>query len=95
MDASAWTGIEIDVSGNDEHYNLHLRTADVVRPWQSYRAEFDATPEWRTIQLPFASFEPHRIEAPLDLARLRRLGLIAIGRAFNADIAIGGLRFYR
>jgi hypothetical protein len=95
VDAREWTGIEIDVIGNDERYNLHLRTADVVRPWQSYRAEFVATPEWRTIRLPFATFEPHRIEAPLDLARLRRLGVVAIGRAFAADVAIGRLRFYR
>jgi hypothetical protein len=95
VDAREWTGIEIDVFGNDERYNLHLRTADVVRPWQSYRAEFIAAPEWRTIRLPFATFEPHRIAAPLDLARLRRLGIVAIGRAFTADVAIGKLQFYR
>jgi hypothetical protein len=95
VDARPWTGIALDVFGNGERYNLHLRTADVVRPWQSWRAEFAATPEWRTIQMPFATFEPHRIDAPLDLARLRRLGIVAIGRAFTADVAIGGLRFYR
>ncbi len=94
VDASQWVGIEIDVLGNGEPYNLHLRTADVVRPWQSYRREFVATPDWRTVQLPFASFEPHRIDAPLDPARLRRLGLVAIGRAFVADVAVAGLRFY-
>jgi hypothetical protein len=95
VDAREWTGIEVDVFGNGERYNLHLRTADVVRPWQSYRAEFIATPKWRTIRLPFASFEPHRIDAPLDLARLRRLAIVAIGRAFTADVAIGKLLFYR
>ncbi len=95
IDASRWTGIEIDVVGNGERYNLHLRTEDVVRPWQSYRAEFVAPSEWRTIRLPFAGFEPHRLDAPLDITRLRRLGVVAIGRAFTADITIGGLRFYR
>jgi hypothetical protein len=94
VDASPWSGIEIDVFGNEERYNLHLRTADIVRPWQSYRAAFVARPEWQTLRLPFAGFEPHRIEAPLDLTRLRRLGIVAIGRAFAADIAIGGLRFF-
>ena len=94
VDARQWTGIEIDVFGNGERYNLHLRTADVVRPWQSYRAEFFATPEWQTIRLPFATFEPHRIDAPLDLACLRRLGIVAIGRAFAADVAISKLQFY-
>jgi hypothetical protein len=95
VDARQWAGIEIDVFGNGESYNLHLRTTDVIRPWQSWRAEFIATPEWRTIRLPFTAFAPHRIDAPLDLARLRRLGIVAIGRAFTADGAIGGLRFYR
>ena len=95
VDASAWTGIEIDVLGEGERYNLHLRAADVGRPWQSYRAEFVATPEWRTVRLSFEAFEPHRIDLPLDLTRLRRLGIVAIGRAFEADVAIGGLRFYR
>jgi len=95
VDASGWVGVEIDVLGNGERYKLHLRTADIVRPWQSYRADFTATPEWRTVRLPFTAFAPHRLEVPLDLTSLRRLGVVAIGRAFAADIAMGGLRFYR
>jgi len=94
IDARRWAGIEIDVIGNDESYNLHLRTADVARPWQSYRQSFVARPEWQTVRLPFAGFEPHRIAAPLDLSRLRRIGIVAIGRAFHADIAIAGVRFH-
>jgi hypothetical protein len=94
IDASQWAGIEIDVTGNDESYNLHLRTADVARPWQSYRQSFIATPEWRTLRLPFAEFEPHRIDAPLDLSTLRRIGIVAIGSTFHADIAICGFRFH-
>ena len=95
VDASGWAGIALDVHGNDEVYNLHLRTADVVRPWQSYRAGFRAPPVWTTVQLPFTGFEAHRVEAPLDLRRLRRLGIVAIGRAFAVDVAVGGVRFYR
>ncbi len=94
VDVSAWSGLEIDVVGNGETYNLHLRTADVQRPWQSYRQSFVALPEWRSVRLPFADFEPHRIDASLDLTRVRRLGIVAIGRAFSVDIAIGGIRFY-
>ena len=94
IDAGRWAGIEIDVIGNDESYNLHLRTADVTRPWQSYRQSFIARPEWQTLRLPFADFEAHRIDAPLDLSTLRRIGIVAIGRAFHADIAIGGVRFH-
>lgn len=94
VDASGWTGLEIDVLGNGASYNLHLRTDDVLRPWQSYRQSFDAGAAWQSLRLPFSGFAPHRIEAPLDLRRLRRIGIVAIGRAFVVDIAIGGLRFY-
>jgi len=42
------SGIEIDIIGNDESYNLHLRTADVSRTWQSYRQSFVAGAECQT-----------------------------------------------
>jgi hypothetical protein len=85
----------IDVFGDGERYNLHMRTTDVARPWQSYRFAFEAGPAWRTVRAPFAAFEPHRIDVPLDPARLRRLCVVAIGRTSRADIAMGGARFYR
>ena len=94
VDASAWSGIELDLYGDDQDYGMHLRTSDLTRPWQSYRQSFRALPKWQTIRLPFAGFSAHRTEIPLDLRRLRRLGLAAIGRAFSADLAIGGLRFF-
>ena len=55
---------------------------------------FPSQPEWRRLRLPFADFTPYRTVAPLDLSRLRRLGIVAIGRAFTADLAVGGVRFY-
>lgn len=93
-DAAAYAGIALDVLGNDEDYGLHLRTADLSRPWQSYRATFTATASWQEIRLPFSGFVPHRTETPLNLHRLRRIGIVAIGRAFHADLAVGGLSFY-
>lgn len=94
FDASAFTGVEIVAHGNDEDYKLHLRTADATRPWQSYRSQFHAAASWQTYRLPFAGFRPHRLSAPLDLRRLRRLGIVAIGREFVADLTLGELRFY-
>jgi len=94
VDASAWRGIELDALGNGEEYAVHLRTPDLTRPWQSYRQSFKAEPRWQTIQLPFDKFVPYRTEAPLDTRRLRRIGVVAIGRAFSADLSIGGLRYY-
>jgi hypothetical protein len=94
VDASGFTGIAIDVTGNGETYALHLRTTGLTRPWQSWRHSFTAGPEWQTHLLPFARFQPHRVEGPVDPARLRRAGLVAIGRAFMADLSLGGARFY-
>lgn len=94
IDASAWSGLELDVRGNDTAYNLHLRTSDVRRPWQSYRQSFTAPPNWTRIRLPFDGFAPYRLDAPLNLRALRRIGLVAIGRAFQADVALGQIRFY-
>ena len=87
--------MRIFVRGNGEKYSVHLRTLDNVRPWQSYRAHFTAGSDWETMDLPFETFVPYRLEAPLDTTRLRRIGLVAIGRAFYADLAVAELAFYR
>ncbi len=95
LDASEFQGVTIRVRGNGETYGAHLRTADTARPWESYRAAFDAVPRWTDIRIPFDDFRPHRLSAPLDVTRLRRLGLVAIGRAFHADLAVARVALYR
>jgi hypothetical protein len=95
LDATAYRGIRLVVRGNGEQYSIHLRTPDNVRPWQSYRAHFTPGDRWETIELPFSEFFPYRTERPLDLSRLRRLGVVAIGRAFYADVAVAELSLYR
>ncbi|MBT5499040.1 MAG: CIA30 family protein [Alphaproteobacteria bacterium] len=94
IDASSFTGVRIVVRGNGEKYSIHLRTPDNLRPWQSYRAPLTAGSDWETIDLPFATFVPYRLETPLDTRRLRRIGLVAIGRAFHGDLAVSELAFY-
>jgi hypothetical protein len=95
LDAGGFEGVEIDVLGNGERYGAHLRTPSVTRPWQSYRQSFTAGPEWQTVRLPFARFEPHRIGVPLDIRCLARIGMVAIGYAFAADLAVARLALYR
>jgi hypothetical protein len=94
VDARRWTGIRLELFGNDQVYNLHLRTSDIRRPWESYRQSFRAPATWMSVSLPFFGFLPHRTEKPLNLVRLRRIGIVAIGREFEADIAIADIRFY-
>ena len=94
-DASDYHGLLLKVYGNDQEYNLHLRTGDVWLPWQSYRTSFRAPARWQTVRLPFAEFTGYRIGKKLDLKRLERIGLVAIGRAFAADLCIGELALYK
>jgi hypothetical protein len=93
FDASLYRGLELDVIGNDQDYNVHLRTDYLMRPWQSYRQSFKAKKEWRSIKLHFENFLPHRTDIPLDARRLRRIGIAAIGRAFTVDVAVGRVQF--
>jgi hypothetical protein len=93
-DASPWIGLELDVTGNGEIYELRLRTDQLSRPWQSFRTEFQAPAGWRTLFFPFSAFEPHRTDVRFDPARLRRIGILAVGREFEADVAVAALRFH-
>ena len=94
LDASEFTGVRLSVQGNGEDYSVHLRTLDCERPWQSYRCGFQAPAHWETIHLAFATFKPHRLEVPLDLTRMTRMGLAAIGRPFLADLALSEISLY-
>jgi len=94
LDAGRFAGFALDVLGNGERYGAHLRTPEVSRPQQSWRQDFVATPQWQTVLLPFAQFVPHRIELPLAPSRLRRIGLVAIGREFDADLSVARLALY-
>ncbi|MGB7931107.1 MAG: CIA30 family protein [Gammaproteobacteria bacterium] len=93
-DAGAFDGVVIDVYGNGETYNLHLRQDGLWLPWQAFRASFTAPPEWQTHYLPFAQFQPHKTSASLRRDRLKRIGVVAIGRAFTADLCVGRIGYY-
>lgn len=93
-DASHYRGLLLEVYGNAEDYNLHLRTDAVRLPWQAYRASFTARPGWHTLHLPFDSFKGYRLDAPLDPAHLQRIGIVAIGKAYQADLCVASIAFY-
>jgi hypothetical protein len=94
FDASAYDGVEIEVFGNEELYNIHLRTADLWFPWQSYRSSFTASTHWQTYRVPFAELEKYKTFTRFDKKQLTRVGLVAIGRDFEADLCLASLKFY-
>lgn len=94
-------------SGPPGGYAVHLRTTDTRAPWQLYAAilplavEASAasraahgTPgaeDWHTVFLPWSAFKPKALRRPLDPSKLRRVGLVAAGAAFEADMAVARL----
>ena len=94
LDASAYTGVEFSVAGNNEPYNVHFRTTDLWLPWQSYRFTFKASPEWQTIRIPFAGLEAYRTTTKFRQDKLKRIGLVGIGRNFKADLCVASIKFY-
>ena len=90
-----YSGLFLEVYGNDQAYNVHLRTKDLWLPWQSYRATFSTKPQWETLYFPFSEFKPYRTESKLDVDRLSRVGIVAIGRVFTADLCVAKIGIYK
>ena len=87
-------GLRLQVYGNGERYNLHIRTRKLVLPWQSYRATFQADPQWSTIDIPFQRFTAYKTPDAFDVHEIRRIGIVAIGRDFSAAVYIAAIGFY-
>ncbi len=93
-DYGRYTGLQLRVRGNGETYSAHLKTSELSFPWQSYRQSFIAPGRWSQVRLPFADFLPHRTNVPLNLGALRKLGLVAIGRDFSAELCVTSVFLY-
>ena len=94
FDAGDYSGVVIMLRGNGEYYDIRLRTDAMTRPWQSFRAEVVACPEWTAERIPFARFQPHRTTVRFDPLHLRRVGVLAIGREMTADVSVAEFGFY-
>lgn len=88
FDASLYQGLAFETRGNGERYEVGLRTSDLRRPWQSFRASFVAGPDWTRVMLSFETFTPNLTDIAFDPAKLRRIGILAVGRAFAADVSV-------
>ncbi len=94
FDASNWHGIELEIWGNGECYDIRLRTDQLTHPWQSFRSTLSTTGQWQTFQVPFDVVTAYRTDATFDPAKLRRIGILAIGREFRAELAVARVRLY-
>jgi hypothetical protein len=95
FDAGDFKGIRLWIRGNGENYHVHLRTDQTGRPWQYFGAEFQTSGEWEKVEIPFEQFKPENFNAQLNAKKLRRIGIVAIKKEFQADIAVSRLEFYQ
>lgn len=95
FDGSAYTGVEFLLHGNDEDYNVHVRTADCGWYDESYRATVRVESHWQQVRIPWMGFTANGVSVPLNPARLQRIALLGWMREFTADIALAEAALYR
>jgi hypothetical protein len=95
FDATDYSGVELEVAGNNEAYNIHIRTSGLWFPWKSYRFTFQATTGWKTLRFPFAEIKPYKTNKRFQQHRLMRIGLVGIGRDFQADLCVASVKLYK
>lgn len=94
LNGSDYDGIELLVYGNNEDYNLHVRTSDCGWHDESYRMTFFAESRWQRIKIPWEAFEANGVTDPLDSARLQRIAILGWMREFDADISLAEISLY-
>ena len=94
LDGSTYKGISLLVYGNNEDYNLHVRTSDCRGHSESYRLTFFAKPEWQRMRIPWDALTANKVDAPLDSSTLQRIGILGWMREFEADIALAEISLY-
>jgi len=90
-----WSALEFDLAGRAHEYGVHLRTTRLTAPWQAWRARVAVTPHWQTLRVPLASFVPYRFSGTLEPDEIRRIGLLALGEAFDAELCVARVAWVR
>lgn len=81
------------------HLFISLRNPACVRQFSSYRSTFEVgRNKWETVRLPWSSFVgygPGSDNIDFDPSELRRIAVVAIGKAMEVYLAVSSVRFYR
>jgi hypothetical protein len=95
FDARGYRGIRLWVKGNGQRYYVHMRNRQTRLPWQYYSASFATSEKWSKVEIDFDNFTGQNIRTELDLSGLSRVAIVAAKKAFQADICVGYVEFYR
>ena len=50
---TGYQGIFIELYGSAHEYNLHIKTTQLTRPWQSFRSSLAVEPRWTRFIVPY------------------------------------------
>lgn len=95
FDARPYAGVELRVKGNGQPYAVHLRNSSTWLPWQFFEAKFTAHQSWQTLRVPWSEFKPHSLGAKLKVQTLKSVAVVAIGQAYEADLQLSVIGFYK
>jgi hypothetical protein len=93
-DASAYKGIELEVEGNGETYQLLLKDSHTKYHWQLYVADFKAGKKWEMVKIAFGDFKPYKMKRGPDSKELAELAIVASGKKYDADVCVSKIAFY-
>jgi hypothetical protein len=95
FNADGYRGIRLWVKGNGKDYYVHLRSRETRLPWQYYSAAFETSAEWTKVELSFDDFKGQNLSAELNTRSLSRMAIVAAKRAFQAEVFVGRIEFYK
>jgi hypothetical protein len=87
-------GLFIELCGAAHDYNLHVKTNQLDKPWQSFRCTLPVEPQWIRFIVPYAQLRAHRTDAELQPADIRSVAVVAIGTAFEVDVCVRRFGFF-
>lgn len=94
-DIAQFDGLYMTWCGQAPAVAAHLKTSELRQPWQSYKNNLFPVLDWKTDYWPFSQFAPYRTGIPLNLSKLERFGLLAIGQAGSVNLCVRELGLYK
>lgn len=87
-------GLFIELCGPAHEYNLHIKTTQLAKPWQSFRYALLVEPHWTRFVILYAQLQAHRTDAELDPSQIRSIAVVAIGTEFDVDVCVRRAGFF-
>ncbi|MBQ0815569.1 MAG: CIA30 family protein [Marinobacter sp.] len=89
-----YRGLFVELCGEEHDYNLHVKTNQLIKPWQSFRCTLPVEPQWTRFIVPYEQLRAHRTSAELQPADIRSVAVVAIGAEFDVDVCVRRFGFF-